>query len=109
MSDMLLLKNVAKTRVTPTHYLTTYFHLCILLLFKGVFSKTKAVYQEKGNNKFIMPSPQKRKRKHLANRKFPRKQTPWNSHRATPDGVVHRPDGTTHITNLHRTLKKKKK
>ena len=25
----------------------------------------------------VMPSPQKRKRKHLANRKFPRKQIPW--------------------------------
>ena len=104
---MLLLKNVAKTRVTPTHYLTTYFHLCILLLFKGVFSKTKAVYKEKGNNEFIMPSPPMRK--HLAKRKFPRKQTPWNSHLATPDSAVHRPDGTTNITSLHRTLKKKKK
>jgi len=31
-----------------------------------------------------------------------------NSHRPTPDGAVHRPDGTTHITSLHRTLKKKK-
>ena len=48
-----------------------------------------------------------RKRKHLANRKFPREKTPWNSHRPTPDGAVHRPDGTTHITSLHRTLKKK--
>ena len=56
-----------------------------------------------------MPSPQTRKRKHLANRKFPRKQTPWNSHRPTPGGAAHRPDGTTHITSLHRTLKKKKK
>ena len=56
----------------------------------------------------VMPFPQKRKRKHLANRKFPRKQTPWNNHRPTTDGVVHRPDGTTTITNLHRTLKKKK-
>ena len=55
----------------------------------------------------VMPSPQKRKRKHLANRKFPRKQTPWNSHRPTPDSAVHRPDGTTNITSLHRTLKKK--
>jgi len=35
----------------------------------------------------VMSSPQKRKRKHLANRKFPRKQTPWNSHRPTPDGA----------------------
>ena len=43
----------------------------------------------------VMPSPQKRKRKHLVNRKFPRKQTPWNSHRPTPDDAVHRPDGTT--------------
>ena len=41
----------------------------------------------------------KRKRKHLANRKFPGKQT---------DGAVHRPDGTTNITSLHRTLEKKK-
>ena len=57
----------------------------------------------------VMPSPQKRKRKHLANRNFPRKQTPRNSHRPTPDGAVHRPDGTTNITSLHRTLKKKKK
>ena len=56
-----------------------------------------------------MPSPQKRKRKHLSNRKFPRKQTPWNSLRPTPDGAVHRPDGTTNITSLHRTLKKKEK
>ena len=55
-----------------------------------------------------MPSPQKGKRKHLANRKFPRKQTPWNSHRPTPDGAVTRPNGTTNITSLHRTLKKKK-
>ena len=53
----------------------------------------------------VMHSPQKRK--HLANRKFPRKQTPWNSHRPTPDGAFHRPDGTTNITSLHRTLKKK--
>jgi len=51
----------------------------------------------------------KRKRKHLANKKFPRKQTPWNSHQPTPDGAVHRHDGTTNITSLHRTLKKKKK
>ena len=56
-----------------------------------------------------IPSSQKRKRKHLANRKFPRKQTPWNSHRPTPDGAVHRPDVTTNITSLHRTLKKKNK
>ena len=42
-------------------------------------------------------------------RKFPRKQIPWNSHRPTPDGAVHGPDGTTHITSLHRTLKKKLK
>ena len=28
----------------------------------------------------VMPSPQKRKRKHLTNRKFPRKQTPWKIH-----------------------------
>jgi len=55
----------------------------------------------------VMPSPQKRKKKHLANRKFPWKQTPWNSHRPTPGGAVHRPDGTTNITSLHRTLKKK--
>ena len=26
----------------------------------------------------------------------------------TPGGAVHRPDGTTNITSLHRTLKKKK-
>ena len=56
-----------------------------------------------------MPSPQKRKRKHLATRKFPRKQTPWSSHRPTPDGAVRRPDGTTHKTSLHQTPKKKKK
>ena len=56
----------------------------------------------------VMHSPQKRKRKHLTNRKFPRKQTPWNSHRPTPDGAVHRLDGTTNITSLYRTLKKKK-
>ena len=37
------------------------------------------------------------------------KQTPWNSHRLTPDDAVHRLDGTTHITSLHGTLKKKKK
>jgi len=55
-----------------------------------------------------MTSPQKRMRKHLANRKFRKKQTTWNNHRPTPDGVVHRSDGTTHITNLHRTLEKKK-
>ena len=55
----------------------------------------------------VMPSPQKRKRKHLANRKFPRKKTPWNSHRLTSDGAVHRPDETTNITSLHQTLKKK--
>jgi len=55
-----------------------------------------------------MPSPQKRKRKHLANRKFPRKQSPWDSHRPTPDGAVHHPDGTTNITSQHRMLKKKK-
>ena len=54
----------------------------------------------------VMPSPQIRK--HLANRKFTRKQTPWNSHRPTPDGAVHRPEGTTNIKSLHRTLKKKK-
>ena len=36
-----------------------------------------------------------------------RRISTWNSHRPTPDGVVHRPDGTTHITSLHRTLKKK--
>ena len=54
-----------------------------------------------------MPAPQKRKRKHLANRKFPRKQTPWNSHQPTPDDAVHCPDRTTNITSLHRTLKKK--
>ena len=47
----------------------------------------------------VMPSPKKRK--------FPRKHTPWNSHRHTPDGAVHRPDGTTNITSLHRTLKRK--
>jgi len=46
----------------------------------------------------------KRKRKHLVNRKFPRKQTPWNSHRPTPDDAVHRPGG---ITGLHRTMKKR--
>ena len=56
----------------------------------------------------VMPSPQKRKRKHLANRKFPRKQTPWNSHRPMPDGAVHHPHRTTNKTSLHRTLKKKK-
>jgi len=27
--------------------------------------------------------------------------------RPTPTGAVHRPDGTTNITSLHRTLKKK--
>ena len=42
----------------------------------------------------VMPSPQERKRKYLANRKFPRKQTPWNSHRPTPWWDC-----------LHRTLK----
>ena len=57
----------------------------------------------------VMPSPQKKKGNHLANRKFPRKHTPWNSHRPTPDGAVHRPDGTPNITNLHRTLMKKNK
>ena len=57
----------------------------------------------------VMPSPQKRKRNHLAIRKFPRKQTLWNSHRPTPDGAVHRPDGTTNITSLQLTLKNKKK
>ena len=57
----------------------------------------------------VMPSPQKRKRKHLAIRKFPKKQTPWNSHRPTPDGAVHHPNGTTNITSLQLTLKKKKK
>jgi len=38
---------------------------------------------------------------------LPRKRTPWNSNRPTPDCAVHRPDGTTNITSLHRTLKKK--
>ena len=54
----------------------------------------------------VMRSPQKGKRKHLANRKFPRKKTAWNSHQHTPDGAVHRHDGITNITSLHRTLKK---
>ena len=53
----------------------------------------------------VMPSPQKRN--HLANRKFPRKQTAWNRHPPTPDGAVHRLDGTTNITSLHWTLEKK--
>jgi len=31
-----------------------------------------------------------------------------NSHRPTPDAVVHHPDGTPIMTRPHRTLKKKK-
>ena len=34
----------------------------------------------------------RRKGKHIAKRKFPRKQTLWISHRSTHDGAVHRPD-----------------
>jgi len=56
----------------------------------------------------FMISPQRRKGKHMANRKFPRKQAPRNSHRPTPDDAVHRPDGTPNMTSPYRTLKKEK-
>ena len=35
-----------------------------------------------------IPTLQTRKGKHLTNRKFPRKQNPWYSHRHTPDGSL---------------------
>ena len=35
-----------------------------------------------------IPTLQTRKGKHLTNRKFPRKQNPWNSHRHTHDGSL---------------------
>ena len=41
------------------------------------------------------PLHKEEKGKHLANRKFSRKQTPWNSHRLTPDNAFHRPNKKT--------------
>ena len=57
----------------------------------------------------VMPSPQRRKEKHMANIKFPSaKNKTRNSHRPTPDAMVHHPGGTPIMTRPHRTLKKKK-